>query len=54
MDAITYAKKNRISLKYIPPSNATTAYPIHQLLKISREKTFDDISADEFPFDVIS
>lgn len=54
MDAITYAKKNKINVKYIPPSNATSAYPIHQLLKISREKTFDDISADEFPFDVIS
>lgn len=54
MDAITYAKNSKINVKYIPSSNVTNAYPIHQLLKISREKIVDDISADESPVEILS
>jgi hypothetical protein len=54
MDIITYAKKNKISTKYIPSSNVVVSYAIYQALKASREKVFDDITADEIPFESVS
>lgn len=54
MDAITYAKNKKFSIKAIPPSNTVNAFLVHQTLKKSRQKLYINYDEPEFNIEPVS
>lgn len=54
MDAITYAKNKRFSIKAIPPSNTVNSFLIHQTIKKSRQKLYINYDEPEFNINPVS